>query len=449
MRLYPKSVIPEDYAKDFEEAYLTYLYSAVIDPIKMESVRISTPPPTLTEENLRFAGRHHNKIDTTDIVLGNIYINTGLPSRIVTDTSNLDNIFPPESFFHSKYIAKKEVLEFDIEEILEGQCPEEDEEDEERPKEYPCPDCDKIFDCFSDLVRHSVVHSNAKPFSCQLCKRCFSFAGSLSCHMLIHEGLKKFKCQECGLSFSVKRILDMHNAVHIEARPFKCDQCEKSFKTYVTLYSHKFVHTNERPFICDECGSSFKFVKKLLTHISEVHLGIKPFKCGDCGNAFAQKTQLDQHITAIHKKENPYICDVCSKAFNDPSTLKDHKATHSEAKPYKCPVCPNSSYKTSNNLRRHIRFNHSDLYNQTKVIYCVIEWINWQGHAIYNILIVLEKEQGHKTTIYHHPRGGVAQEENGVGEEQCYQQALQTESPIGTGLINIHICIIDNVWQLS
>ncbi|XP_035713662.1 exonuclease 1-like [Folsomia candida] len=90
VKLFPESVIPAEYAKDFDEAYLTYLYSAVVNPIKMESTRINTPPPTLSDDYLRFAGRFHNKVDTTDIVLGNIYLNKGTPSPHVTLASNLD-----------------------------------------------------------------------------------------------------------------------------------------------------------------------------------------------------------------------------------------------------------------------------------------------------------------------------------------------------------------------
>lgn len=249
------------------------------------------------------------------------------------------NLFPPTCFFHSEFEEKKQVMEFHVEEG-EGPCPDEDDQEEEHPKEYPCLDCDKIFFSLSKFVRHAVVHTKKRHFSCELCLRSFAFEASLVPHMRIHEDARKFKCGVCGNAFNQQVFLDNHvAAIHGEARPFQCDECEKSFKTNAGLFLHIGTHSEQRPHQCDECDLSFK-----------------------------RTGQLQQHIKSIHTKDKTYVCDVCKKAFSDPSALRNHKATHSDARPFKCTICPNKTYKTNNGLWIHMRNSHPGHVNKSKVL---------------------------------------------------------------------------------
>lgn len=47
---------------------------------------------------------------------------------------------------------------------------------------------------------------------------------------------------------------------------------------------------------------------------------------------------LSQH-RAIHSDARPYVCEFCRKTFNRVSTLISHKKTHSDYKPHKCHIC--------------------------------------------------------------------------------------------------------------
>lgn len=356
--LFPDSGIPDDYATEFDEAYFTYLYSAIVDPMKMESTRISPPPLDLTEEYLSFAGYVHSREQTLDIVLGNIYLDSGRPSRNVTDPSNLDELFPPECFFNSMYEHKKEVLEFDVD-GWEGPSPnEDDDEDDERPKKFDCVECDKTFDCLSRLLYQTVTHTNLKAFSCHLCKRTFGYRQTLELHMRIHGGVRKSKCDICGLTFTRQDILTNHMAAHNEARPFQCDQCPKTFKTNSCLHQHKEVHLQVRRYQCENCDLSFKRIRELESHKSTVHYKARPFKCDKCEKDFTRKDYLEQHCLAIHTSERPFVCEICNKTFNDSAGLRKHAAVHSEAKPFRCDICPNMTYKRSDHLTRHMKDTH-------------------------------------------------------------------------------------------
>ncbi|KAL0956681.1 hypothetical protein HGRIS_002809 [Hohenbuehelia grisea] len=55
-----------------------------------------------------------------------------------------------------------------------------------------------------------------------------------------------------------------------------------------------------------------------------------------------------------------YECDICKKRFYRPSGLKIHLASHSDVKPYVCPVegC-GRSFGVLSNMRRHARLHSS------------------------------------------------------------------------------------------
>lgn len=66
---------------------------------------------------------------------------------------------------------------------------------------------------------------------------------------------------------------------------------------------------------------------------------------------------LSQH-RAIHSNARPYVCDVCQKTFNRVSTLISHRRTHFEDKPHKCHIC-GKGFHQKGNLKNHL-FSHTN-----------------------------------------------------------------------------------------
>lgn len=59
---------------------------------------------------------------------------------------------------------------------------------------------------------------------------------------------------------------------------------------------------------------------------------------------------LSQH-RAIHSDARPYICEICKKTFNRVSTLISHRKTHSEKKPHMCRVCGKGFHQKGINFK--------------------------------------------------------------------------------------------------
>lgn len=66
---------------------------------------------------------------------------------------------------------------------------------------------------------------------------------------------------------------------------------------------------------------------------------------------------LSQH-RAIHSDARPYVCEVCQKTFNRVSTLISHRRTHFDDKPHKCHIC-GKGFHQKGNLKNHL-FSHTN-----------------------------------------------------------------------------------------
>lgn len=92
-----------------------------------------------------------------------------------------------------------------------------------------CHICNKTFSSRTNLTRHILTHSDAKPFQCSVCQSAFTQKGSLKQHMLRHTGEKPHTCTMCGRGFSRKRLLSMHQRIHTGEKPFRCEDCNLCF----------------------------------------------------------------------------------------------------------------------------------------------------------------------------------------------------------------------------
>ncbi|KAG7281420.1 hypothetical protein CRUP_029869 [Coryphaenoides rupestris] len=107
---------------------------------------------------------------------------------------------------------------------------------------------------------------------------------------------------------------------------------------------------------CDMCGKAFRDVYHLNRHKLS-HSDEKPFECPICQQRFKRKDRMTCHVRshngAVHK---PYICSVCGKGFSRPDHLSCHvKHVHSSERPFKCQVTAcTSAFATKDRLRSHM-----------------------------------------------------------------------------------------------
>ncbi|XP_029373289.1 vascular endothelial zinc finger 1 isoform X2 [Echeneis naucrates] len=107
---------------------------------------------------------------------------------------------------------------------------------------------------------------------------------------------------------------------------------------------------------CDMCGKAFRDVYHLNRHKLS-HSDEKPFECPICQQRFKRKDRMTYHVRShdggVHK---PYICSVCGKGFSRPDHLSCHvKHVHSSERPFKCQVTAcTSAFATKDRLRSHM-----------------------------------------------------------------------------------------------
>ncbi|XP_006038510.2 myc-associated zinc finger protein [Alligator sinensis] len=101
------------------------------------------------------------------------------------------------------------------------------------------------------------------------------------------------------------------------------------------------------------CGKAFRDVYHLNRHKLS-HSDEKPYQCPVCQQRFKRKDRMSYHVRshdgAVHK---PYICSHCGKSFSRPDHLNSHvRQVHSTERPFKCETCE-AAFATKDRLRAH------------------------------------------------------------------------------------------------
>ncbi|KAH3675617.1 hypothetical protein WICPIJ_009321 [Wickerhamomyces pijperi] len=136
----------------------------------------------------------------------------------------------------------------------------------DRPTEFPCPHCRKVFEKSYNLKSHLKIHSDEKPFSCKHCQRCFARNHDRKRHELLHENVKKYTCGSTFNNVSTKPEISSSNGAELDIfTPLSSSSsangnsprwgCGKKFSRVDGLVRH---YNTEMGFIC---------VKPLLQHI--------------------------------------------------------------------------------------------------------------------------------------------------------------------------------------
>uniref|UniRef100_A0A3B4VM75 MYC associated zinc finger protein n=1 Tax=Seriola dumerili TaxID=41447 RepID=A0A3B4VM75_SERDU len=141
-----------------------------------------------------------------------------------------------------------------------------------------------------------------------------------------------------------------------------CGKCfpSKLWSVFICLsvLSQRPTNPNPNPVrknhACETCGKAFRDVYHLNRHRLS-HSDEKPFSCPICQQRFKRKDRMSHHVRSHQGGvEKPYVCPHCGKAFSRPDHLNSHvRQVHSSERPFKCPTCE-SSFATKDRLRAHM-----------------------------------------------------------------------------------------------
>jgi hypothetical protein len=74
----------------------------------------------------------------------------------------------------------------------------------------------------------------------------------------------------------------------------------------------------------------------------------------------SMRSHLERHLPEGSRPK--FICNVCGKDFTRPSSLRVHRQTvHEMQRKFKCPHCPETSFKQIGHLNDHIKSKHKKL----------------------------------------------------------------------------------------
>lgn len=112
--------------------------------------------------------------------------------------------------------------------------------------------------------------------------------------------------------------------------------------------------------ICKVCGKSIKYKQNrhMLTHSED-----RPFSCPICPKSFRLPVVLAAH-RKTHEAIKPFRCKVCGQDFSRKSTLRIHQRVHSGVRPYECHICMDSF------SQKAILVRHLDTHSDKKMFHC-------------------------------------------------------------------------------
>lgn len=214
----------------------------------------------------------------------------------------------------------------------------------------------------SVLYKHVSDHKNPNVICCDKCPRTTKTLSAMSKHKMRHipKSERKFCCSSCDKEFTSKETLRYHVRTHIpieERKIYSCDLCELKFTTPSAAASHKrVVHDKIKSYMCDLCGYACGTCGELRQHRA-IHSDDKPFACRKCDKRFKTYSNLKTHMDT--HEDTSYVCYVCSRVLNSRRTLRKHLLVHDDQCRHVCSYC-NKAFKRRQTLKVHMYTHTGD-----------------------------------------------------------------------------------------
>ena len=168
---------------------------------------------------------------------------------------------------------------------------------------------------------------------------------------------QSYACDVCGWVYKSKAALNHHKVSHSDR--YRCSVCkEYRGRDSCNVEQHMRIHTKEKPFKCPSCDSKFSSKSSMKEHVVTLHEAHE-FQCPDCTAVFGSSSHLAAHNKRVHHKKLTELmlqCDQCSYKTMDASSLRVHKVTHSDLRPFECDKCPYAA-KLKKQLNKHLRIH--------------------------------------------------------------------------------------------
>ncbi|XP_055314293.1 zinc finger protein 90-like [Sitodiplosis mosellana] len=233
------------------------------------------------------------------------------------------------------------------------------------PDVFRCDVCKESLPNRYVLKQHNDWHSNK--YYCDTCQKSFKRRNQFRDHMEMHrnrncEMQRNFSCEICDKRFLRQSHLNNHHKIHDLKHDQICEFCAKKFKTKAQLKQHQSKHLDVAPkskpkFQCDICKGWYASRGSLINHKTKHNSG--PQKCNQCHKVSANTHALEQHIRYIHNSEANFKCHLCDKSLRSQASLKDHVATHTNKKSYKCTYC-DETFIWRQNMYKHRKHQHEE-----------------------------------------------------------------------------------------
>ncbi|XP_017280167.1 zinc finger protein 91-like [Kryptolebias marmoratus] len=239
-------------------------------------------------------------------------------------------------------------------------------------KDFFCPFCVKHFNKADRYTRHMRTHTKEKPFNCPVCSKTFSQPDHMTRHMRNQHNAGQFVCSICGESLVSLAELHRHNKTH-KAQVLFCPDCNEKFTNSQELCSHVKSHRNDSSSQTE--GQSVQ--QGDVTEVkNEEILDARADFCDTDSDAAEQEVQpvtenknLESRSekeggkktkkTSLKTKTKGHSCPLCvNKHFRGPNKLARHMRTHTQEKPFPCPVC-RMTFSQSYHMTRHMRNQHN------------------------------------------------------------------------------------------
>uniref|UniRef100_A0A3P9MP34 Myc-associated zinc finger protein n=1 Tax=Oryzias latipes TaxID=8090 RepID=A0A3P9MP34_ORYLA len=227
----------------------------------------------------------------------------------------------------------------------------------------------------AELLKDNKEHKGKTPFVCGYCNKAFRDSYHLRRHESSHTGIKMVprpKKTAQTAPTMVPMIASMArenngNSSYISTVAGMLSTATTSVSSGTSIMTSPSMGNMQQQNVpkkpakpvkknhgCEMCGKAFRDVYHLNRHKLS-HSDEKPFECPICQQRFKRKDRMTYHVRShdggVHK---PYVCSVCGKGFSRPDHLSCHvKHVHSSERPFKCQACT-SAFATKDRLRSHM-----------------------------------------------------------------------------------------------